>query len=367
MPKLSEMIRFGNNGALTPSKWKLIAETLPGCLKPEWPVVLSDVLVGIEVEVERGREPLNSGWSSLWQAKDDNSLRNNGIEFVSLPLRGLQIGAALNALMDSMRPTVEFSHRTSIHVHMDVRSLTPEEIAKIMLVYLTVEPQLYSYVGEERERNIFCLPWYEIPAVEAVFDRIKSFAAIPGERPIGVQTNDERYSGLNLAPMTTFGTMEFRHLGGTRDIPRIMEWINLILSIRKYALAAPMSYLIEEIIGLNTNSQYRGFAQKMFGDMFYQAFTNLATLDERLAMGVISVKRALFSNKFLNQLKGQFEGSDAQKILLKRPLRATTVRQEAPRRVAQPQPRPVDVQMFVPNRGMAGIIVNDLPAQRIPE
>jgi len=349
MPKLSELLPYKALPLLKAGKFADIYKLLPANItttvdRHAKSLVDNSTLVGIEVEVENlGEEARwpSTAYAHFWTPKADGSLRNNGLEFVTSPLMGRQIVTALALLFHEMPAQAQFSHRTSVHIHTDVRGLTPEEVAKVFLVYLTLEPQLFSFIGEERERGIFCVPWFLTDTTEGMFKLIKDIA--PGRQ---MQSHEWRYTALNLNPVTSFGTIEFRHLGGTRDMDTAMTWLNIILSMRKYALSKELNELIKEIVELNTTSQYRMYAQKVLGDLFWK-FSNFSSLDERLAMGVISVKRALFSDKFFNELKaGQFSQSPAYKVLttfkpLSKPLPEATPRQ---RRMLDP--------MFAPGAAM---------------
>lgn len=252
------------------------------------------VEVGIEVEVENigGNIPLSTGF---WQMKGDNSLRNNGAEFVSIAVKGDQLHWALSELHWVLPQTAVYSQRTSVHVHMDMQGMTPEQIASITLVYLTVEKVLYRWVGHDRDKNIFCFPLHELPLVDTLFSRLENVATKGN-----VQGSETRYSGLNFTPLTTFGTLEFRQMHGTGDMGRVLTWVNLLQRIRAYALSKSKDQLIAELLQLNTNSMYGYYMAQVFGDMLPELAT--PTLDGDVAFGVLSVKRALLSNRWKGTL-----------------------------------------------------------------
>jgi len=300
MPKLSELVKFKLKPI--PSAWAVNREEyFKGFSDKVVPYVnqLTDKTsyVGIEIEVENVPRVPDGNWPILWRTEEDRSLRNSGIEFISLALKGEQIPYALLSLCEALPNSVQFSGRTSVHVHLNVQDKTPEEIAKIVLTYLPLERLLFAFAGEHREKNIFCVPLYDIEMTDNLFSAIKKLDTKEIKQ---LQSENYRYSALNLGPVTTFGTMEFRHLGGTKDVSRILTWINLILSIQKYALSTNLDELIKEIIALNTNSQYRNFAQKIFGSLINDI--PCEDLNDRIAQGVLSVKRSLFSDGFYNEL-----------------------------------------------------------------
>src|SRR6266849_8881837 len=83
----------------------------------------NNTFVGIEVEMEDTLNKFSSGlYEHLWTFRADGSLRNNGLEAVSIPLKGEWIKRGLKTLFDCIK-NIHFSPRTSIHIHLDVREL----------------------------------------------------------------------------------------------------------------------------------------------------------------------------------------------------------------------------------------------------
>jgi hypothetical protein len=102
----------------------------------------------------------------------------------------------------------------------------------------------------------------------------------------------QKYSALNLIPVISQGTIEFRHLHGTRDVTLIKNWICSIAKIFEYALNNSFEDARAQITNMNTVSNYRQWLNAVFGDYA----DNLAIYDgfERdLAIGVIESKLML--------------------------------------------------------------------------
>lgn len=96
-------------------------------------------MVGIEIEVENITQqviPL-----AYWDAKSDGSLRNNGIELVSVPLQIKQVQLALEHVFDVLNQNnkPDFSNRTSIHIHVNCRDLTQDQLYNFILLYAIFE------------------------------------------------------------------------------------------------------------------------------------------------------------------------------------------------------------------------------------
>jgi hypothetical protein len=237
------------------------------------PMVENETYVGIEVEVERIFTTANvsvSGDVTLFKNIEDGSLRNSGREFVSIPIKGETIPVSLQALellltKHSECVGHEFSDRTSVHVHMNVRDMTPQQIKSLIITYLVVEPFLYHYVGGDRAKNIFCVPLTEATLTR----RLNKIINSKTEGDFTSQISDwYKYTGFNLLPILNYGTIEFRHMRGTSDPITLVTWINLLLSLKKFALSTTLEKLKDEVFELNTSSGYGAFIQSIFGDLY---------------------------------------------------------------------------------------------------
>ena len=191
---------------------------------------------GIEVEAEGCSPDVASGlqWSNAyydyWGTVGDGSLRNGGIEFVSKPLTRAQVPTAINALWPYIlsgraRPSV----RTGIHIHASCLGRTIAEVQRILMHYALVEPVLFDFVGPAREENIYCIPWYRSPEEATnVTEWLSSYDGIPfnirGDGPC-------KYSALFVGPLTTFGTIEFRHAPTFTDPEMMRRWFAMVKAV----------------------------------------------------------------------------------------------------------------------------------------
>lgn len=218
-------------------------------------------IFGIEVEVEnvQGIRVLYNH-QPYWEITADNSLRNHGAEFVSCPLKATQLEAAIHQLNTSLSGyKYDFSPRTSVHVHMNVRDLTMDQITALLLLYTTVENLLFRWVGKERDKNVFCIKLTET-------DYVKSFLGLSND-PQSTVHYWNKYTALNLHPIESKGTVEFRHLAGTCDKNVILLWVNLLSCLKTYAKnIGSLTFLLEQIYALNSNSEYETFLFNIFGE-----------------------------------------------------------------------------------------------------
>ena len=231
--------------------------------------------IGIEVEVENMRDPneirMLPNFSDFWKTTKDGSLRNNGIELVSVPLRGINISGALAYLHDFLTRVYDkhhFSHRCGIHVHVNCRDYTLEQVNNIIYTYCCVENLLFKqFVQNEREGNSFCMP------VNDVF--------------IGKVYHKAKYQALNRRCLEELGTLEFRHLLGTSNIETIKKWIKLITNLVRYATTKTTDELTKTINDLNTLSTYEVFVREVLGPNEFRKLQEEMEQDVYIAKSIL--------------------------------------------------------------------------------
>lgn len=250
-------------------------------------------MVGIEIEVENITQqviPL-----AYWDAKSDGSLRNNGIELVSVPLQIKQVQLALEHVFDVLNQNnkPDFSNRTSIHIHVNCRDLTQDQLYNFILLYAIFEKHFYKVVGSKRLNSIFCVPVFRT-------NQLKHLNTVV----YGLSPDWHKYCGLNLLPLYQnsvtqgYGTIEFRHLHGTSDQQEILEWINDILCLRKFACEVNKEELIQLIKEMNTTSSYLSLYSQVFAKG-RKILTNKKDFEECVS----NTKRELFGDEYMNTLK----------------------------------------------------------------
>jgi hypothetical protein len=126
----------------------------------------------------------------------------------------------------------EATTNTGIHVHLDIRSMERDHFRNKCVLYSIFEPALYRWIGYNRDKNIHCLPWF---AADADIENIGGIFTSDNRTAQAIIKKINRYAGLNLNSIMTFGTMEYRQLQTTFDPNRIFNWINMILCMRKAA------------------------------------------------------------------------------------------------------------------------------------
>lgn len=253
------------------------------------PVVLPDTYIGLELEIEGMRRGVDT-LGGMFNQHEDGSLRNNGVEAVTVPMKLKYVENLLHRFFAENSITERnYSDRCSTHVHVNVQDMTMDQVRSIALVYQTVERLLFhAFIGEERENNIYCVPWYQAGFTVAVMEKL---AMDPNQIRHWV-----KYTALNMLPIREKGTIEFRHLKGTCDVEHIMTWLNLIGSIVKYGSNTAYDDVAKLIMDMNTVSNYEMFIRSVFGEYAHVLMAS-PNYQNILAFGVVDSKLLLVKTK----------------------------------------------------------------------
>lgn len=239
--------------------------------------VIPDAKIGIEVELERAQRATNPE-STGWQVKPDHSLRD-GLEFTT---DGGLVGKELSTAIEKLcayamaHKLSEGLPRASIHIHMDVTDLNGKhdrELLNFMGCCILCEHLLFGFAGDWRAYTGYCDPLNfskdDYKALSVILTRWGEMTPQTIREYWRGAPNDgqylSKYQAVNLLPMQTFGTIEFRHLPTTFDPARIKLWINLLLCIKRWAINSP-HYMNLEIMFSRLGVER--FYQSVFGDLF---------------------------------------------------------------------------------------------------
>lgn len=246
--------------------------------KFDWilPVLDVSTTVGIEVEVEniRAQFPL----PKFFLPKNDPSLRNNGMEFTTVPLSPPQLYQALVLLwimFDKVNKgeSPEFSWRTSDHLHVDITQLTPEQFKNFLLLSVVCEKLLFALTSGNRHDRVFCVPIGESNLIEPLA------AYVRGEHTLNKLIKVwPKYSAVNLGRMIAqndvpgLGTVEFRHQSGTKKLENVLLWIAVIVRIYNYAKQVSTKDLHEHLKTLNSDSHYNKWLKEVLSPTLASKF-----------------------------------------------------------------------------------------------
>lgn len=241
--------------------------------------LVSNTKIGIEVEVEGVSEPPHIPG---WRAIQDGSLRNNGIEYVfNAPIGGKAAETRINKLHEGLSDIdKDFSIRTSVHVHMDARDMTWKQVCDLVTLYAITEPYLFAVCGQEREESIYALSLYRGQQQVDNLSRIIR---------LGPEALNERlwtkYSAVNLLSLRSLGSLEFRGHEGTCDKDVLINWVNHLLSLKKFVMNPENS--VASLPVLLSAQGLTPFLRKIFGDsLIRKNLRRVAQVADKIYHGV---------------------------------------------------------------------------------
>lgn len=192
-------------------------------------------ICGVEYEIESIKG--HGSCESFVTIKEDGSLRNNGYEYITRPNSYEESLAIFKRLHDCLTYGEDaFSHRTSIHVHVNVAHMEMPQVKQLVLLYALCEPLFFNFVGKERESSIFCVPLYH------------TYLASHYKKSTDTLISTwHKYTAFNLCPIPQQGSVEFRHLGGTNDYTRFELWLSSLKSLYDFINNNPKMNVLKEL------------------------------------------------------------------------------------------------------------------------
>lgn len=168
------------------------------------------------------------------KAVEDHSLVD-GIELLAPPA-GVDRQVEIHSKIQNADFYVDHEHhslRTSTHVHVNMAYMSPEQTLSLLKMYALLEPFFFAFVGKDRETNIHCVPLWA-----TVFT--KNLYKFPPDASTMQYVNFieawSKYTALNIAPLRSISTIEFRHLCGTENSSMFEKWLLLLQSLYNWAL-----------------------------------------------------------------------------------------------------------------------------------
>lgn len=249
------------------------------CVNPE-------LIIGLELETEGLNG--NVDYAAIAKAcniniERDGSLRGASAEFTTKPMKTENALAAVRDFFDGIKVTeANYSDRCSTHVHVNCTDMDIEKVSNVTLLYTILEEIMFNFVGKYRDTNIYCVPWNQC---RLHYNLVQDFLANPGNPLRGWN----KYTALNLIPLSAYGTLEFRQMHGTRDMKKLTTWVNILGGIFKYANNVELKDLITQVKSLNTLSHYEAFFNEVTaGQLPYNELYR-----QKLEEGVIFAKYSL--------------------------------------------------------------------------
>jgi len=163
---------------------------------------------GVEIECSDVETDHYANWYMHWE--------HCGYEFVSPLLSGDNGLASIVSLYNAIRPRV--NHRCGLHVHVDVRDLSPDERLALVRKLKANKHVFFGKVDESRHNNVYCCG--DIPDVHANDTWLSYYRRV---------LHNDRYCWVNLHAVTEHGSVEFRLHEATENVEEVIEWVTFLV------------------------------------------------------------------------------------------------------------------------------------------
>lgn len=275
--------------------------------------------IGLEIETESSKlynyvPTLNE----FWQTQADGSLRQNGVEYVfrtPYSPEDQNFEDALRVFAEQVK-IGKFIQSTysSVHVHLNMLDKDLTKVMNFICLYFLAEETLAEYCGNDRNGNLFCLKSTNAELIPRTAKEIAEAIEEGNGVSYIKQLNNGllKYSGLNLVPLRTFGSLEVRLHQGCTDVNLIRRWVNILMCLYNAVdrFADPV-----EIVN-SFHNRPRQFLTDLFGT--FSAYLNFVDIEEKTKNGlwyVTSVAAAVDNWKTF----GNKKATDSPRRTIKKP------------------------------------------------
>lgn len=207
---------------------------------PDMP--LSGLKFGCEFELESIRE-VDLTTNLFRDCTEDNSLRNNGREFITKPLSMSEAIQAHASLFNGKAVQYECmddvcTDRCSTHVHVNFQDVEADKVKQFIRLYALIEPLFFNAVAESRQNNIYCVPLSSTTLLRKVLSADLSY----------LTEIWHKYAAFNVKPLAQLGTIEFRHFEATMDTAKVSRWLRMIEALYMFNMNTEVDVLITDSV-----------------------------------------------------------------------------------------------------------------------
>lgn len=224
-----------------------------------WP--LPKCKIGLEWEWENGgklHSYLSIGKGAPYlSAHEDGSLRDRGCEVVTVGegLFGQDLSGAfvaMHALYEQTKAAGQApvcTYRCGFHAHLDIRDLDHTELHNLLVLYCVLEKPIFDFVGKDRWKSNFCVPWFRSDSQFPVLKGIEGIA----DNSKAVADNIRRlarYSALNCQAIAKLGSVEFRHMENSPNeiATKQIDFVKLIMHLKRLAIKLTEQGMVGEAL-----------------------------------------------------------------------------------------------------------------------
>jgi hypothetical protein len=208
---------------------------------------LQDRRIGIEIEVESDRVSSDDlsiilQHSRDWEVDyDEGSLRGGRYGWeIKTAGNGIPFGRMRSSL-DTLYPALTGSSgnwRAAVHVHVSTEDMDSVHLGRALALAYCLDDSIFNMSTPSRRESNFCVPLDSDPkrtmsAIQALSDGLYRRGSSPFEYGAGGEWC--KYTSVNIIPLGSFGTIEFRHLQTPRCDATVLSVAAALRSIWRYA------------------------------------------------------------------------------------------------------------------------------------
>jgi len=260
---------------------------------------------GFEIEIENTtRRRLFPLAEKDYKIVLDGSLRNGGVEVVSPPFLGIsKTKLEYYKVLQFLKSRGSFSYRCGVHVHVGTFKL--EDVEKLIRAYLPYERDFFE-IFPNRKGNNFCIPVLDTDE-DALL--LGSLVLTPKAHIAeDLCENWGKYSAMNIKPILSQGTVEFRVASGSFDHRKVFKMFDLIESVLDtfYGREPKIKPKEENLLEANEYLEMCKRVAKEVHKVYDYSSVSFKKEAERLLYGqeVIDYSEELI-NKILEEVRGE--------------------------------------------------------------
>ena len=238
------------------------------------PLVYGRSLVGVEVELEGLYSMDSEVYDDLmnWNTIEDGSLRDSGYEFVlRKPKKGQRLIEALEELEKFIQGHSEesgdvpkTSRRTSMHVHIDCRNLTGEQVVNFYMLFTILERTFFRVYGGDDGGSSRINSNYTSPSFRS--NKASTLSRMMTESQGAFSEavrHSSKYSALSLRTLSGIGTVEARLHRAVWKKDEMLLWINTLLLLKEYVVNNELDH--ESVTSTISMEGIDNFLMRLFG------------------------------------------------------------------------------------------------------
>lgn len=235
---------------------------------------MQDGTFGVEIECEGADLPSRI---AEWTVHREGSLRGEANEYVT---NGAVTIDRLNVCMDRLTEAMiangshvnEGSHRASTHIHYNMQRRSTHDVVGAIIGLTLVEPILLRLCGPNRDGNLFCIPSYDCGDLPQYLYETFTYMRRTGRYYFRHARG--KYASLNLDPITSFGTIEYRVFPCSIQKDKILQWAGWVDRISNLHVQEGVQDLAHRAFIFNANKQPREFLNSVFGAECIEPFSD---------------------------------------------------------------------------------------------